>query len=338
VNRFGTKRAVASCAAPALIAWSLASPADASAAPDGAELEPVHLAYRASGSCPTIDSFEGEVRRAAPDFRVTDDEHARLFSIVLEDATPARGRLAITKDGEKLGAREVTGKDCEEAMALLAFAVALAVDPRALPPAATAPQAPHPEPKPPAAAPAPAHAGKPTPRETWWALSIHGFAASAFAPNATFGGGPAVDFGMRLGPLLPSLRVGFDYATSASVTVDAAPITFADVLAFVDACPTSLTLGPVAIRPCLRVDAGTRILTSADIPEAQVVYRPWLDVGAMVHVRVRLARGFFAEAGGGALFDAFQDDAFLSPAAEFPVHRVPPSGARGEVTVGVEFR
>jgi hypothetical protein len=331
----------------AVLVASVATPRAAA----GSELEAIRLAYTAPTSCPGVDAFEREVRRAAPRIRVTDhDEGGRLFTVSLENEPGPRGRLTIRKDGAVTGEREIQGTSCEEVASVLAFAVALAVDPSAIPPprpgalvAAPANDA-TPTPSTPPRSPADAvpsaseraSASDPSSSHRWWGLSIHALAASALAPNVSFGGGPSVDFGGKVGQLSPSLRVGLEYATSAAVTVDDASVTFADVLASIEGCPTGWELGRLSLRPCLRAGGGVRILTSANIPGHLTATRAWLDLGPMIHARVSVAGPLFVDVAGGALFNATQDQASFTP--NIGVQSVPPFAGRGEAAVGVEFR
>jgi hypothetical protein len=307
-------------------------------------LEAIRLVYEAAAGCPSEDAFEAEVRRSAPGFRVTArDEEGRRFIVLLASGDRARGRLTIASEGGVTGARDVEGASCGEVASVLAFAVALAVDPAAIPPESPIPAAAPPAPPAPSAL-IPARPSPPRPErraaltDEWWGVSVHGLAATALAPNVSFGGGASADLGARLGPLLPTIRLGLEYATSDSRSVDDARITFADLLTSVEACPTTWSVGPLSLRPCLRVGGGLRLLASAGIPGAHTTLRPWLDLGPMLHLRVRVAGALFADLGGAGLFNAVQDQAFLVGSPVFQVHNVPPFAVRGEVAVGVEFR
>jgi hypothetical protein len=79
-----------------------------------------------------------------------------------------------------------------------------------------------------------------------------------------------------------------------------------------------------------------RIIAADDIPNARRVARPWLDLGAMVHLRVGIAGPLFADLAGGTVFDVVRDRVFLSP--DITVQAVPPLAGRGEFALGVTFR
>jgi hypothetical protein len=153
------------------------------------DLEPIRLVYDAAAACPNVDKFLAEVRRAAPRLRVTSgDESVRLFTVRLQMESVPRGRLSITKNGAILGARNVEGKTCDDVASILAFAVALAIDPNAGAPigaredgAAAAALA---SPRAPASGDAPQTLSSEPSRETarssaatWWGVSARALAA-----------------------------------------------------------------------------------------------------------------------------------------------------------------
>jgi hypothetical protein len=144
-----------------------------------------------------------------------------------------------------------------------------------------------------------------------------------------------VDLGGHIGPLAPSIRLGIEYSTSTPVSVDGAKVTLSLAALALEACPTRVDLGVLSLRPCVRVDGGVRIAAAADVPNAHTEQRPWVDLGAMLHVRARVAGPLFVDVGGGVLFAVTQDWVYLAPA--ITVYTVPPVGGRGEVAVGVEF-
>ena len=390
------------------------------------DFETIRLVYQAPAPCPGVDAFLALVRRSAPRLRLAgDDDSARTFLVRVQGVRAARGRLTVAKDGAIVGLREVEGATCEEVSRVLAFAVALAIDPKAKPPldigppqpsaaspgrpsriaadtssalppsdtpvdaASTLPSSPVPaaptaqtpplslttppsgdvppqrsttppsadvRPQrsttapsadvPPQRSTTPPSADVPPHRLTtppsadvpsaWWAVSAHGFAASGLAPNATFGGGPSVDLGRRVGSLRPAIRLGLDYSSSAPASVDGARVTFSNALLSLEGCPTTWDLGRISFLPCARFDGGARIAAGEGLPNARTVVRPWLDLGAMIHFRIRVGGLSFADLAGGVLFAAIQDRVFLSP--DVTVHSVPALGGRGEIALGVAFR
>lgn len=142
--------------------------------------------------------------------------------------------------------------------------------------------------------------------------------------------------GDRWGALAPAVRFGLDVATTAPVFVDGARVTLANGILWIDGCPHAWAVGPITLRPCVRVDAGVRYAAADGIPNGHGELRPWLDVGAMAHVRSALGGPVFVDLGGGLFYAVVQDRVVLSP--DITVYTVHPVGGRGEISFGVEFR
>jgi hypothetical protein len=307
-----------------------------------ADPETIRVIYQAPAACPSADAFVAEVRRATPWVRL-DDDSARLFRVDIQAEPTARGRLTIIEKGALVGSRDVEGATCEEVSRVLAFAVALAIDSRANRPADPVAEplvAPGPTPAPATVQPDASRPAlletPPTSSEAWWGLSVHASATSGVAPNATFGVGPSADFGRRVGSLTPILRVGLEYSSSAPASADGARVTFDTALLSLEGCPTSWELGRLSLRLCARFGAGTRIIAAEDIPNARRVARPWVDLGAMAHLRLGLAGPLFADLAGGTILPVVRDRVVLAP--DVTVQSVPPFGGRGEIALGVSFR
>jgi hypothetical protein len=375
----GTMRGWLLLAAPSLalaLALVTATLAPPPARASDARSDSIHLDYRAPAFCPGVDEFVAQVRRALPRLRLAPaDEPAPLFTVTLDGG--ATGRVTIASNGAMTGSRDVRGASCEEVANVLAFAVALAVDPRAIRPAPLpSPASPIPTATPPASPPAlanppgestraEARAAESTPAaaastralpaleeppapgrgenapaitQTWWALSAHALVAGGLAPNPTLGGGPSADLGGRIRRLRPSIRVGLEYSTSAPAVAGDARVAFANAILSIEGCPTAVDLGDLTLLPCVRVDGGARFATGENIAHDHGTVRPWFDVGPMAHLRIRVVRSVFLDLGGGVLFAAVQDRVFLDGSPPVTVDRVPAFGGRGEIALGVEFR
>jgi hypothetical protein len=344
-------------------AWFLASALLASAAilggtarADGA-LEPIRLVYRAGPGCPTEEEFLDKVRRWAPGVRVAgDDVASRLFTVTVGENGGRRGRLRIasgTEESGPTGEREVGGQNCGEVARVLAFAVALAVDPTLATsarssehpsetaPSSTAPQSSSARGTPPLASSQVAAAESRVPRDEptrtpdSWMAGAHAFATSARAPTVTVGGGAWVERAWRAGVFAPSVRLGGEVGTSEPVLADAAQVTFWSAVAIAEACPTQWTVLALTVRPCARTEAGERIAAGHDIPGARTAMRPWVAVAAALHVQFRVAWRLFADLSGQALFPLIRDRVYLAP--DILIDQVPPFGGGGEIGVGVEF-
>lgn len=307
--------------------------------------EPVRLAYRAPAGCPDTEQFERQVRRFLPDLELA-PESADVRLLEVEIAPEGRrGSLRLQEAGAH-GVRQTAGETCEEVAQLLAFAVALAIDPRVQPPddarPAAASKASASATPPVAIATAPSVAADrssarepATSRESLrWGFELHGTAASALAPNMTFGGGGAFEILDVFGSTA-MLRVGGSYSTSASVTVDGATVSFVNWLGLLEACPHVWHGGALALTGCLRIDAGVRAAGARNIPAGRTAARPWLALGPFAHGRWYLASSIFVDMGAGLTVPALHDRVYLAPS--FTVHDVPWLGFVGELGLGVEF-
>jgi hypothetical protein len=242
--------------------------------------------------------------------------------------------------------RQTAGENCEEVAQLLAFAVALAIDPHVQPPddarPSAAPMAPASTTRPVAIAGAPSgSADRVSEREPAmrrdslrWGLELNGMSASALAPHMTVGGGGAVEL-LEVFGSQALLRLGGSYSTSASVTVDGASVSFDNWLGLLEACPHVWRGGALALAGCLRIDGGVRAAGARNIPAGRTAARPWLSLGPFAHGRWYLASPIFVDLGAGLTVPALRDRVYLAPS--FTVHDVPWLGFVGEFGVGVEF-
>ncbi len=323
--------------------------------------EPIRLVYRAAPGCPSEDDFVARVRRAAPRVTLTSsDDATRIFTVTVGESGGKRGRLRIDGSSGAPGSRGVVGVGCAEVADILAFAVALAVDPALAGHAASATTATGPSSPPTTSVPAPAtpsvtppsaapvavlaqssaidsDAGRqtPLPEGGRWAAAIDAFAASADAPKVTVGGGASIERRWRTGSLAPSLHLGAAFGSSEPVDADAAKVTFWSALLIAEACPTEWGAGGFSFRPCARVEVGARTAEGHDIPGGQNVTRPWAALAPAVHLRQRLARRLFLDLGGDVLFPLIRDRVYLAP--DITVDQVPMVGVGTELGLGVEF-
>ncbi len=332
-----------------MLAGALALAGNASA-----EGPAIALTYKAPAICPSAGEFHREIQHFLPGLSVVSPASAtRVFDVSI-DESGVLGELRVlgAQDG---GSRQAQGADCAEVARLLAFAVALVLDPNlqiAEPPPADA-GGPAPEPGP---EPAPPHQALPSPASLGVAsrkeqsppltarrrrpalrhsLGAIGFAASATSPTPTYGVGAVYALAGRLGSVEPELRLGASYSTSADAARAAATVSFANVLGLLEGCPATLHAATVDFLPCVRIDAGARSTNGQGIPNAKQQVRPWLSFDALVHVRWHLAPPVSLELGGGAMVPAWHDHVFFEP--NTTVHQVPNLGWVGEIAVHVEF-
>jgi hypothetical protein len=296
------------------------------------EPKPVRLEYAAPAACPDAAQFELKIRHFLPGLALARaGEHAPLL------------RVEIAPDGQsgglrsEQGLRQTEGEDCAEVAQLLAFAVALAIDPNAREPAANAAEPAPPVAPPPPPPPAPTATPEREPRKKQrphWGFVAGGSVATALAPHVSFGAAGALEgFGfLGRGTLL---RAGAGYWTSADVVVDDATVELRSWLGLLEGCPLFWRTGALGLAACLRVDAGVRTASASNIPAGRSVPRPWLSVGPSAHGRVRLAGPLFFDLGASLVVPVLHDHVFLQP--NFTVHDVPWAGFVGEMGLGVEF-
>jgi hypothetical protein len=110
------------------------------AAPAGADVEAIRLAFSAYRGCPDEDRFLHEITaRTERVRRAAEGEPARVFVVVVtRETSTIRGVLSIMSLDGAVSRREVRGESCDEVVSALALMMALAVDPLA----ATAPASP----------------------------------------------------------------------------------------------------------------------------------------------------------------------------------------------------
>lgn len=314
--------------------------------------EAIALDYSAPSTCPSAAEFEAQIRGFIPTLSVVPTAaSARLFEISIDESgTFGHLRLSSEQGG---GSRSAQGADCTDVARLLAFAVALVLDPQLQleEPALSVPnhlsdEAPLdqgilPRPLPALLVPTPAPAKRAAPTAERRALAMKqslaavGSVANALSPTASYGVGALYGIAAPFGGVEPEIRLGASYFTSANASRDGATVKFFEVLGAVEGCPTALRAGPIELRPCLRVDLGARSTSSSGIPGATSRVRPWLSFDALVHARFHLAPPLFVELGGGVMVPAWHDHVFLEP--NLDIHRVPYLGFLGQIALGIEF-
>ena len=322
--------------------------------PASASAEVISLDYSAPTTCPSAAEFEAEIRGLVPGLQVVSvPAPARTFQVMIDEGGRSGQLRLLTEQGD--GSRFARGADCAEVVRLLAFSVALVLDPQLKMPAPAETEVsdatrrlgeePGILPRPLPVLVAPSASALPTPplarsagggaQPSSQGLAVVGLVASALSPTVSYGLGARYDLGATWRGLEPQLRLGASYFRSADASRDGATVSFAAALATVEGCPIRWSVGRVSLWPCLRLDAGARTTAGHDIPGAKARVRPWLSLAAMLQTRVRWPSPFFLEIGGGTMVPAWNDHVYLEP--NITVHRVPRLGWLGEIAVGVEF-
>lgn len=319
----------------------------------GAAEQVIALDYSAPPVCPSVVELQNQIRGFVPAVGfVPRADLARVFEISIDqDGTFGQLRLL---GAQEAGSRVARGADCAEVARLLAFAVALVLDPQlqldgppALPatmnPAASAPSldfAALPPPLPAFVLPAPPasdkQSGKALPASSAnQNVSVVGSLASATSPNLSYGLGALYGITRTVGSFQPQLRLGASYAKSADASRDGAVVKFFEILGAAEGCPMLLRVAAVELWPCVRVDFGARSTAATGIPGAKGRVRPWFSIDALLYARLHLVAPLFLELGGGAMFPILHDRVFLQP--ELTVHQVPNVGFLGQMGLGIEF-
>jgi len=319
-------------------------------APASAAEEAIALDYSAPSTCPSAAEFQAQIRGFIPGVSVVPRAGSlRAFEVSIDESgTFGQLRLSSEQGG---GSRSAQGADCADVARLLAFAVALVLDPQLQleEPALSVPnhhsdEAPLdpgilPRPLPAWLMPSPetrsAPRAEPRARPMKQSLSAVGGVANALSPTASYGVGALYGIAAPFGSLEPEIRLGASYFTSANASRDGATVKFFEVLGALEGCPTAVRAGRIELRPCVRADLGARSTSSSGIPGATSRVRPWLSFDALLHARFRFAPPFFLELGGGLMVPTWHDHVFLEPNLE--IHKVPYLGFLGQIALGLEF-
>jgi hypothetical protein len=292
-----------------------------------AEAERIRLSVTAPAGCATSEGFVAALHaRAAA--TVVEAGEVRAFAVAIEvDGEAFTGSLTVREVGGATTRREVHGDSCAETAAALALIAALAVEERAAAveertaadearTAAAAARA--------AAARAVVAVAPATAAVAPWQLWVGGGAARDHGPTPAdvF----AVPLFVAIGHAGRELRLTASRSARDDVAMSAGAARFRLTAARLDGCPWSWAVGPLAVAPCLGVEAGVLDGRGAQVAMPAGGARPWLAPdGAM---RMRLAWGRVAiELEGAVAVPVWRDRFYIAPATT--VHQVP------AVTVGV---
>jgi hypothetical protein len=326
---------------------------------------PLSVDYQAAAGCPAEGGFLDEIRWRTPLARLAaPGEQAQPLRVrIARSGEVVRGELVLGSGRDRL-AREIRGEVCDEVVSALALVTALAIDPRA----STARRQPRAVPAPSTAAPvleaspSPSEAPAPTPVETLpppeivseplpallpvpdsvppapEALSAAGIQATsalAVTPSPLFGGGIFVDraFAGRWGA---SLRVAVEIAGTGAVDAGPGRAWFLRGTGRISGCV--FTWRPVerlSLVPCLSTEGGA--LHGQGIPGGMLTFVkqatvPWVGVGLLPRIAVRLGGGFLEVQGGPVVPLARPTFAFAFQSSTYVIHVLPP--VTGIVSVG----
>lgn len=308
--------------------------------------EPIRIAYRSEGLCPSGDTFFGDVRARTDKIRPAQGaERARTLKVDVEEgANESRGALAIVaEDGSTSSVRTVRAKTCGDVVSALALVAALAIDPEArtselpnmvdagpalraapLASSVTTSESPAPAkardageadasvrstPSPSATAVEPPTPSKPI--ETRFSIGVGVEGASVLAVRPALSVVLGLDL-QRDEVVSPSftLRLSRSFTGSASVAAGTANLTFSAV--GLEPCPLRFRIGEAfALLPCARLAFGFVEAQGAGVTTPANALRGWGDVGAHLRASLRIIGPVFLEAHGGARFPLFRDRFFV---------------------------
>jgi hypothetical protein len=329
------------------------------------DTEPVSLAYQAPPGCPTEAEFFARLRSRVPRLRPAQrGEEARVFTVAVSvGPAGAAAHVRIVDRGGHEAARAIESASCEDVATAAILVIALALDPKARPPAPPIPSG-LPREAPPAAAagtfavpssPPPASATPASPQATLPAhrergqsrpparrpfrlgAGVDAVALAGVAPGVLGGIKSGVSIA-RAGDALfsPSLRLALVLAGPGEDQAGAGHAQLTHQGGRLDVCPLRATLGPpIAAIPCLTLEAGVLSASAAGTRQARRQSVPWTAGGAVVRLELGPIEALLVEVEAG-LAAPFRRYAFYFSPDTF-VYEVPRAGFRGALGLGVTF-
>jgi len=346
-------RAVAVACAVAMLATAGAARADGPAPTE----EAIRITYDGPAACTTEEAFFAQVAARTPRARLAGrDARARTFMVSLTKGSEASfGRLVMRAPDGAESERDVTGDTCDEVVSALALVCALAVDPQASTRRLPASPPPPPPPPPVVALPPPPAPAVVTPpaadtpfvpprdmpagevRRWHLALALDASLAAGVSPSPLFGTPVTVEADLPAGPVLaPTLRLGFERASSGGGGSTGPTAVFTWTIAVVEGCPRRWQLGPVRLEPiCLRVEAGAVEGVGANVTPSHDLTRGWVALGAVARVEWAFWKPLFLDLEGGARFPLVRPTYFVEP--DTTVYPVPVVAGVIQGGLGVRF-
>jgi hypothetical protein len=300
----------------------------------------VRVDYQSPTDCPAEAAFVEQLMVRSSSVRVARPAEPGTRLVVhitrAEGSAASHGELQLLGEDGSEAAREVDGDSCQSVVDALALMSAIALDPTVHDnPALVAPAT-----QPPG--PLVADLGE-----------VHTAFRGANGLELVVLGGGGVAFGLSpvgapsvraaaefsSGPRSgwsPSLRFGFDYATSGSTSVPGGSIRVTRSVAFLHACPNWWRLGPFRLAPCFEIDGGGLAASGLDVTPSLSAVRPWFAMGPVGNARYAPSRGrFFVEIEGGVILPVVRDRFFFDSEPSAIVFRAPVVGGFASGAVGL---
>jgi hypothetical protein len=297
----------------------------------------VRVDYQGPPDCPTSSDFTARLTTRSPHLRLTpDDESApKLVVRVTHGAhgRDAHGVLSIHYADGNQAKRTVDGDTCDSIVDALALMSAMALDPTVAlggpAPDAPPPAAPPTVVEPPVTKVADEDADRARRavdlrQGVHLAMGLGGGVAFGFAPVAVPDVGAFVELAhASSGAWSPSVRAGFDYATSGNASVSGGGMSVVRSVGVLDACPLAWNGGPFRLSPCAVFEGGVLSARGQGVMPTLSPTRPWLAAGALGRARYVFLSRVFVELTFGLRVPFVRDSFYFMSEPSTTIFRAP---------------
>jgi len=328
------------CAVVVVVA-SFARVADAASAP-----VLVSLDYQTATECPSEDAFTEKLSARSASVQVVRGEEGaqpQLFvRVTRKPAARLHGELVVRYPDGSEARRTVDGDTCSSVIDALALMSAMTLDPSV---SSSGPTTPPHKPEPSDAVPRPTDVPPPDTtarppldesKGIHLAVGAGGGAVFGIAPVAAPSAAVFAELSWRTGGFAsPSVRAGFDYATSADTSVAGGSVQMARSDFSLDGCPFRWSVGAWRFTPCVRVEAGALAASGVGVSPDRSATRPWFASGVAGAVQYRISQRFFLELTGGVRAPLVRDRFFFEPNPSTIVFEAPVLSGFCSATAGL---
>jgi len=321
---------------------------------EGTTIVSARLELTLPDNCGSPAWFLERIRTRSDRIRFHPDEQSMVVraEVMRTAAGRIQAKMTLRQRDGTLAARSIEAADCEQALDGLALVTAVTLDPTAmarqnpsdvtLGPKASTPKPPEAKPAPttiPETAGAAPPASKPLapsrPR-AWWDLSLGGTGVRGPAPGWMVGAEGSIRATWPSeSPLSPSLRLSISFQQDRGFKADGGIADFSLLGVAFDACPFTLTSGPVEMRSCGVGMVGMLRSSGRMTASPEIHYRPWYAAGASSTVDLLLGDHIALPLRVFALFPALRDTYQFSPSA---FYRTPVVSFGLTASLSVRFR
>jgi hypothetical protein len=328
-----------------------------SAKPAAAEGRPFRIAYQAPAECPAVDAMKSRIVASSARARLADpiEPAVDLGVSIVAESGGFMGYLRVrTVEGNETR-RAVPAATCEEVVSALSLIAAIVVDPDAVLPPETPPEAPSPSATEAAPAPAATHEEtrpalpaepaevverhRPAPRY-WFVVAGEVGALGAIAPDLAVDAAVSVGF-IDTGPSLfaPSVRLSARGAWSPDSNFGSGEGTasFRRLGGRLSGCPLRVSAGPIGLRPCGFIELGSLHASSQSPVEPSSPTVLWGAAGVLGRGEMLLFDRLVLGLDLGALFPFWHSDFYYLPQRSVAHHQVDFAGFAGAFDIAVRF-